>query len=111
MKCGTCRKAKKLFDDKAIPFKFIDITETPPSEINLRKIVNQANIELIKIFNTSGIQYRELKIKDRLPAMTEKEIIRLLAANGRLIKRPIVTNGEITTIGFKLDEFCEKWGC
>ena len=108
-KCGTCRKAEKALEKLKCEYKFIDITENPPSATILKKIFKQADVELKKLFNTSGVQYRELKIKDKLPTLPESEILKLLASNGRLIKRPIVTDGTRSTIGFKEEDFISNW--
>ncbi|NOY71531.1 MAG: Spx/MgsR family RNA polymerase-binding regulatory protein [Gammaproteobacteria bacterium] len=108
-KCGTCRKAEKAFAEMNIEYTFIDVTEQPPSAAALEKMVKQAKVEYKKLLNTSGIQYRELKIKDKLPGMTNKEIVQMLAENGRLIKRPLATDGNKTTIGFKEDIFRAAW--
>ena len=113
-KCGTCRKAEKVLETYAkktgAQYTFIDVTEAPPSANALKKMAAQADVELKKMFNTSGVQYRELKIKEKLPSMSDKEILDLLAGNGRLIKRPIVTDGVTTTIGYKEDIFKKAWG-
>ncbi|WP_455211633.1 arsenate reductase family protein [Kaarinaea lacus] len=113
-KCGTCRKAEKALElyvqKNGREYTFIDITEAPPSASALKKMAAQADIDLKKMFNTSGVQYRELNIKEKLPVMNEKEILDLLASNGRLIKRPLVTDGTHCTVGFKEESFKEVWG-
>jgi arsenate reductase len=113
-KCGTCRKAEKALQNylggKGEQYTFIDVTETPPNANALKKIAAQADVELKKMFNTSGVQYRELNIKEKLPAMSDKDILDLLAGNGRLIKRPLVTDGVKTTIGYKEEDFKKAWG-
>lgn len=93
-----------------IEYKYIDITEKPPSATTLKKMIKQAGIELKKWFNTSGVAYREQNMKERLPTLGQSEAITLLASNGKLIKRPIVTDGETTTVGFKEADFKETWG-
>jgi arsenate reductase len=108
-KCGTCRKAEKALENLGAQYTFIDITEKPPGATALKKMAAQAGVELKKIFNTSGVQYRELNIKEKLPSLSDKQILDLLADNGRLIKRPIVTDGENTTIGFKEEDFKKAW--
>ena len=108
-KCGTCRKAEKALDSAKIEYQFIDITEIPPSAAALKKIIKQSNVDIKKFFNTSGVQYRELNIKDKLPTLSDKDIIQMLAENGRLIKRPIVTDGEKSTVGYKEEEFTNTW--
>ena len=86
----------------------IDITENPPSKKVLKSAVKAKGLQ--KLFNTSGVQYRELKIKDKLKSMTEAQAIDLLASNGRLIKRPIVVDKDKITIGFNADEYKQVWG-
>ena len=109
-KCSTCRKAEKALEALGIEYSYIDITETPPSASALKKWVKTNDIEIKKLFNTSGVQYRELDIKSKLPELKEPEVFKLLAGNGRLIKRPIVTDGEAATVGFKDADFHKVWG-
>ncbi len=109
-KCGTCRKAKKWLEDKGIEFKEIDITQNPPTAAELEKIIKASNLELKKFFNVSGMKYRELNLKDKLPAMTDEEKIKLLSSDGMLLKRPLLTDGEKVTVGFKEEQFEEVWG-
>lgn len=109
-KCSTCRKAEKYLESRGIDYKFIDITEKPPSATALKKIAKQAGIESKKMFNTSGEVYKSMNLKTKLPDMSEKEMFDLLASNGRLIKRPLVTDGEKSSVGFKEDVFAETFG-
>ena len=106
-KCGTCRNAIKDLEAKKIKFEVIDITENPPSKKVLKSAVKVKGLQ--KLFNTSGVQYRELKIKDKLKSMTEAQAIDLLASNGRLIKRPIAVDKDKITIGFNADEYKQVW--
>jgi arsenate reductase len=108
--CGTCRKAEQFLQHAGIAYEFIDITENPPGAEELAAIVERANVPLNKLFNTSGVQYRELKIKERLPALSGPEILALLAGNGRLIKRPLVTDEKRATVGFNTEQFAAVWG-
>ncbi len=117
-KCSTCRKAEKALEKSGRAFNFVDITENPPSAAALKKIVQQSGkpgepgalpLELKKFFNTSGIQYKELKIKDKIPGMTESQILAMLAGNGRLLKRPLVTDGSRSTVGFDEAVFGKTW--
>lgn len=108
-KCGTCRKGEKALKDMGVDYDFIDITENPPSKTALKKMIKQSGIETKKAFNTSGTLYKEMKMKDKLPSMKDAEMIELLAQNGKLIKRPIVTDGEKSTVGFQAEEFQAKW--
>lgn len=107
--CGTCRKAEQFLKQAGIAYEFVDITEQPPSAEELTAIVARANVPLNKLFNTSGVQYRELKIKECLPALSQREILALLASNGRLIKRPLLTDGERATVGFNEAQFAAVW--
>ena len=101
-KCSTCRKAQKFLKENSIDFTSIDITETPPSKAELKAMLDSYNGELRKLFNTSGVQYRELKMKDKLPQMAAVEAIGLLSNNGKLIKRPFLLDNEKNGIvGFK----------
>jgi arsenate reductase (glutaredoxin) len=108
-KCDTCRKAEKALGKAGREYEFIDITEDPPDQAALKRIVRQSGAELKKFFNTSGVQYKELKIKDKVAGMGEAEILALLAGNGRLIKRPLVTDGARSTVGFDEAVFAKTW--
>lgn len=107
-KCGTCRKAKKFLEGKKHTFQDIDITETPPPKTVLKRALKTR--ELKKLFNTSGVQYKELNIKDKLKDMTESQALDLLASNGRLVKRPFVVTQDAITVGFDETEFKKVWG-
>ncbi|MCL4151758.1 UNVERIFIED_CONTAM: hypothetical protein GTU68_041526 [Idotea baltica] len=101
-KCSTCRKAVKFLNEQGIEFKSIDITEKPPAKTELKAMLACYKGDVRKLFNTSGVQYRELKMKDKLPTMTAKQAIDLLAGNGKLIKRPFLLNADKQGIvGFK----------
>ena len=108
-KCDTCRKAEKALAKLGREYAFVDITEAPPSRAALKKIVAQSGADLKKFFNTSGVQYKELKIKDKAPKMSEDEILDMLAGNGRLLKRPLVTDGGKSTVGFDEAAFAKAW--
>jgi len=108
-KCGTCRKAESALTKAGIKYTFVDITENPPSAAALKTMAQQAGRDLKKMFNTSGVSYREQNIKDKLPSLSDAEILKLLAADGRLIKRPLVTDGKSTTVGFDETEFRRVW--
>ncbi|MDQ6600236.1 arsenate reductase family protein [Bacillus salipaludis] len=108
-KCGTCRKAKKWLDDHHLSYKEIHIVENPPSKEELTGFYQKSGLELKKFFNTSGQKYRELGIKDKMKSASDEELIDLLASDGMLIKRPILTDGEKVTVGFKEEEYEQKW--
>ncbi|GEC90127.1 MULTISPECIES: arsenate reductase family protein [Brevibacillus] len=109
-KCDTCRKAKKWLTDQNIPFEEIPIVDAPPSKEELRQIWQTSGLDLRKFFNVSGVHYRELGLKDKLPTMSEDEMLELLASNGKLIKRPLITNDRTVTLGFKEEELEKAWG-
>jgi arsenate reductase (glutaredoxin) len=106
-KCGTCRKAIRFLEDRKVQFELFDITETPPKKHILKAAIKAKGLK--KLFNTSGIQYRELKIKDKLATMTDGQAIALLASNGRLIKRPIAVDKDKITVGFDIEEYKKCW--
>ncbi|MEC7640996.1 MAG: Spx/MgsR family RNA polymerase-binding regulatory protein [Nitrospinota bacterium] len=106
-KCGTCRKAKKFLDDHGISYQETDITLNPPPKSILKKALQAKGIK--KLFNTSGVEYREKKIKDKIGMITEAQALDLLAASGRLIKRPVTVDGKRLTVGFDPKEFKEVW--
>lgn len=93
-KCGICRKAKKWLEERQIPFQERDIKEENPTEEELREWIRASGIPAKKFFNTSGLKYKELKLKDRMPEMTEEEQIALLASDGMLVKRPVLLTDE-----------------
>ncbi|WP_347548927.1 arsenate reductase family protein [Pseudalkalibacillus hwajinpoensis] len=108
-KCGTCRKAKKWFQDNEVEVNEIHIVENPPSKEKLTELVTMSDFPIKKFFNTSGQRYRELGLKDRVSSSSQEELIDLLASDGMLIKRPIVTDGQTVTVGFKEETFNETW--
>ncbi len=108
-KCGTCRKAKKWFDDKKIVYNEIHIVENPPTRQELGELYQQSGLELKKFFNTSGQKYRDLGLKDKIKLTSQSDLLDLLSSDGMLIKRPIVTDGVKVTVGFKEEEFEQTW--
>ncbi|MFL6516647.1 MAG: Spx/MgsR family RNA polymerase-binding regulatory protein, partial [Bacillus sp. (in: firmicutes)] len=83
--------------------------EHPPSREELQSFYRKSGLELKKFFNTSGMKYRELGIKDKMKSATDEELLELLASDGMLIKRPILTDGERVTVGFKEEEYEKMW--
>lgn len=108
-RCGTARKAKKWLDENGISYHEIDITKNPPSREELEELYKKSGVELRKFFNTSGKKYRELGLKDKVKSADEEELLDILSSDGMLLKRPIVTDGEKVTVGFKEDVFEEMW--
>lgn len=107
--CGTCKKAKKWLEEKGVTFEAIHIVTDPPSKETLNDLYKKSGLELKKFFNTSGKKYRELGLKDIVKTASEDELLEILASDGMLIKRPIVTDGEKVTVGFKEEMFAEVW--
>ena len=107
-KCSTCIRAKKWLDEKGIKYTERHIVEDNPSFNELKEWFDKSGIPLKKFFNTSGLLYKELKLKDKLSAMDEEERIKLLATNGMLVKRPIVVSDTTVLVGFKEMEWEEK---
>lgn len=104
-KCSTCRKAKKFLEDNNIDFINRDIIIDNPTKEELKIWYNKSGLELKKFFNTSGVLYREMNIKDKIKTMTEDEMLELLSTNGKLVKRPILIHNDKVLIGFKEDEY------
>ena len=103
-KCSTCVKARKWLESKKVSFKTIPIVEAPPSRADLEKFWKASGLELKKFFNTSGLVYKELDLSTKLLTMSEREMLDLLASNGKLIKRPLfVETGakHRVAVGFK----------
>jgi arsenate reductase len=106
-KCSTCQKAKKWLIENGIPFQERHIVEETPTKEELKKWIAQSGYPLKKFFNTSGLVYKELNLKEKLPSLTEEEQISLLASHGMLIKRPLLITPEKICIGFKEKEWEE----
>lgn len=107
-KCSTCRKAKKWLDEQNIEYDSRHIVEDNPTADELRKWWELSDLPLKRFFNTSGMKYRELKLKDKLPDMSEDEQLDLLATDGMLVKRPVLVGDDVVLVGFKVKEWEEK---
>lgn len=107
-KCTTCQKAKKWLEERNICFDFRDIKINNPTAEELQKWHKISGLPLKRFFNTSGIPYRELQLKEKLPSMSESEQYALLATNGMLVKRPILIDDTKILVGFKESEWAEK---
>ena len=99
--CSTCQKAKKWLNAHQIAYEDRHIKENKPTYEELKAWYTQSGLPLKKFFNTSGLLYKSMNLKDKLPAMSEEEQLRLLATDGMLVKRPIVVKGELVLTGFK----------
>lgn len=106
-KCTTCKKAQKWLDDKGIEYELRDIKEENPTYDELKKWYIKSGLPLKRFFNTSGLLYKSMELKDKLPEMTEEEQLKLLATDGMLVKRPIIINGDKVLTGFKESEWEE----
>ncbi|WP_405384023.1 arsenate reductase family protein [Phascolarctobacterium sp.] len=104
-KCTTCQKAKKWLVANNIEFTERHIAEDKPSYEELKEWYAKSGLPLKKFFNTSGGLYKELKLKDKLPSMSEEEQLQLLSTNGMLVKRPIVVDGDKVLVGFKETDY------
>ena len=107
-KCTTCQKAKRYLEEKGADFTERHIKDENPTEEELRRWHAMSGLPLKKFFNTSGLQYKALGLKDKLPAMSEEEQFALLASDGMLVKRPILVVEDHVLVGFKQDQWEEK---
>lgn len=104
-KCSTCRKAQGYLEEKGLQFELRDIKTDKPTEEELRRWHKISGLPLKRFFNTSGLQYKALALKDKLPAMSEEEQYALLATDGMLVKRPILVGDDFVLIGFREKEW------
>ena len=104
-KCTTCRKAQKWLDEQGIEYELRDIKEANPSYEELKEWYEKSGLPLKKFFNTSGMLYKEMQLKDKLLTMSEEEQLRLLSTDGMLVKRPMVIHENGILIGFKEPEW------
>ena len=107
-KCTTCQKAKKWLDDNKIEYELRDIKLDNPTLEELTEWYMKSGLPLKKFFNTSGQLYKSLELKDKLPTMTEDEMLNLLATDGMLVKRPLLIGQDFVLVGFKEAEWKEK---
>lgn len=107
-KCSTCLKALKWLDEKGVVYEERPIVEENPSYAELKEWYQKSGLSLKKFFNTSGLLYKEMKLKDKLAEMSEEEQLQLLATNGMLVKRPLVVGDDFVLTGFKEKEWNEK---
>ncbi len=104
-KCSTCQKAKKWLEENNVSFEERNIVENIPTKEELKKWVNKSKIDIKRFFNTSGLKYKELGLKDKLNNMSDDEKISLLASSGMLIKRPLFIGTNTILVGFKENEW------
>ncbi len=104
-KCSTCQKAQRWLDDNGLRYEIRNVKENNPTEAELRLWYKMSGLPLKKFFNTSGLQYKALNLKDRLPMMSEDEQFSLLSTDGMLVKRPILISDDTVLVGFKDTEY------
>ncbi len=107
-KCTTCQKAKKWLDDSGIEYELRDIKSDNPTLEELTVWHGKSGLPLKKFFNTSGLLYKSLDLKNKLPQMSDKEMLTLLSTNGMLVKRPLLVGDNFVLVGFKESEWSEN---
>ena len=107
-KCTTCQRAKKFLDSRGAVYTDRHIKEENPTAEELRTWWKRSGLPLKKFFNTSGLQYKALGLKDRLPGMDEEEQLSLLATDGMLVKRPVLVGEDFALVGFREDEWAQR---
>lgn len=108
-KCTTCQKAQKWLDDNQVKYDFRDIKIDNPTLEELTEWYKKSGLPLKKFFNTSGLLYKELDLKNKLLSMTEDEMLELFATNGMLVKRPLIIGDDFVLVGFKEGEWKNKF--
>ena len=107
-KCTTCKKEKKRLESQDIAYTERNIAEENPTYAELKEWYKKSGLPLKRFFNTSGLLYKSMQLKDKLPEMSEEEQLKLLATDGMLVKRPLVVDGDNVLTGFKEAEWTEK---
>lgn len=107
-KCTTCQKAKKWLDDNVIIYEDRHIKEQNPTYEELKLWYSESGLPLKRFFNTSGLLYKSMGLKDKLPSMSDEEQLRLLATDGMLVKRPLIISDNVILTGFREKEWEEK---
>lgn len=107
-KCSTCKKAQTYLDERGISYDLRDIKQDNPTADELRRWWQASGLPLKKFFNTSGLQYKALGLKDKLPTMSEEEQLTLLATDGMLVKRPLLVGEDFVLTGFRQPEWDER---
>ena len=104
-KCSTCKKAKKWLDDHNIKYEDRHIIDNNPTFDELKEWYHKNNLDIKRFFNTSGMLYKEMNLKDKLPNMNEDEMLEILSTNGMLVKRPLIISNDVILTGFKEKEW------
>ncbi len=108
-KCTTCKKAGKWLKDHKIEYTERNIVQDKPSYDEIKEWYEKSGLPLKRFFNTSGMVYKEMQLKDKLPSMSEDEQLKLLSTNGMLVKRPLVVEGDTILVGFREAEWTDKF--
>lgn len=109
-KCTTCQKARSWLDSRGVSYDFRDIKQENPTRQELEDWYRKSGLPLKRFFNTSGLLYKSLGLKDKLPGMSEAEQLDLLATDGMLVKRPLAVGDEFVLVGFREAEWAERFG-
>jgi arsenate reductase len=109
-KCSTCRKALRYLDEQGVAYEAIDIVEKPPSKAQLKAALETSGLPIKRFFNTSGQSYREGKFGERLPQLSDAQALDALAADGKLIKRPLVVGKGFVLVGFDAEAYQARFG-
>ncbi len=104
-RCSTVKKALNYLDNKGIKYEYYNLTEVTPTKEQFEEYHTKSGLDIKRFFNTSGMQYRELKIKDKLPNMSLEECCELLSSNGMIVKRPLLITDNKILLGFKEAEY------
>lgn len=107
-KCSTCKKAQAWLDERKVPYELRLIREDNPNAGELKAWQVRSGLPLKRFFNTSGLQYKALALRDKLPLMSEEEQLALLASDGMLVKRPLLVSEDFVLVGFRETEYEEK---
>ncbi|MGX0244401.1 arsenate reductase family protein [Staphylococcus hominis] len=108
-KCTTCKKAARFLDEHGVSYESIDIVQHTPTKQEFKELVVKSKVEINKFFNTHGVKYRELGLKDKLNELSNDEKLELLASDGMLVKRPLAVSGEKVTLGFNEEQYKDVW--
>ena len=107
-KCTTC-KSCSILDEHGVSYESIDIVQHTPTKQEFKELVVKSEVEINKFFNTHGVKYRELGLKDKLNELSNDEKLELLASDGMLVKRPLAVSGEKVTLGFNEEQYKDVW--
>ncbi len=107
-KCSTCKKAQDFLNNNGISYQIRNIKEDKLDATELEALYNKSNLQLKRFFNTSGLLYKSMSLKDKLPLMNEQEQLTLLSSDGMLVKRPLLVGDDFVLVGFKESDYAEK---